>query len=255
MTPKKSIPIKGTVIGSWIFLFLLFGLMLFGIPYWIGKHLPTAIPDDAASQALQKCTAWLIGFQKQLWLYGIPAVALVTILWAIWFHGAVQKRAGTAVRPTSSDRKAKREEASSTEGDEKPAHVRDTNADKRLFLHLIGLFQREGRLLDFLQENLEDYEDAQIGAAVRNIHENCRKVVDRYLPLQPVVSQEEGEPITLQADFDATAVKLMGQVGGDPPFTGIVRHRGWKVKKVSLPELSATRNPDILVPAEVEISS
>jgi len=254
MTPKKSIPIKGTVIGSWIFLFLLFGLMMFGIPYWIGKQVPTAIPDDAASHALQQFTAWLLGFQKQVWFYGIPAIAVVTILWAMWFHGAVQKRAGTAARPASSERKAKRVDVSSGEEDEKPAHVRDPNVDKRLFLHLIGLFQREGRLLDFLQENLEDYEDAQIGAAVRNIHENCRKVVNRYLPLQPVVGQEEGDTITLQADFDATAIKLMGQVGGNPPFTGIVRHRGWKVKKVVLPELSGTRNPDILVPAEVEIS-
>lgn len=254
MTSKKPIPIKGAVIGSWIFLFLLFCLMMFGIPYWIGKQVPSAILDDAAPQALQQFSAWFLGFQKQVWFYGIPAIAVVTILWAMWFHGAVQKRAATSVRQASSDRKTKRADASSAEEDEKPAQVRDPNVDKRLFLHLIGLFQREGRLLDFLQENLEDYEDAQIGAAVRNIHENCRKVVNRYLPLQPVISQEEGESITLQANFDATAVKLMGQVGGNPPFIGIVRHRGWKVKKVVIPELSGTQNPDILVPAEVEIS-
>ncbi|MEW6260316.1 MAG: DUF2760 domain-containing protein [Thermodesulfobacteriota bacterium] len=254
MKSKPSIPIKGTVIGSWIFLFLLFGLLLFVMPYWIGKQLPTAIPNDGSIQALEQFTDWFLGFQKQMWLYGIPAIAIVTILWALWFHGAVQKRTLAVIRPVSSDRKAGKAVFPSSDGDEKAAPARDPNVDKRLFLHLIGLLQREGRLLDFLQENLEDYEDAQIGAAVRNIHENCRKVVLRYLPLQPVVNQEEGETITLQADFDATAVKLMGQVGGSPPFTGVVRHRGWKVKKVVLPELSGTQNPDILVPAEVEIS-
>ncbi len=254
MKPKTIIPIKGTVIGSWIFIFLLFGLLMFGLPYWIGKQLPTAIPEDTAGQALQQFTIWFLGFQKRIWWYGLPAVTLITILWALWLYGAVQKRAAGAVRPPSSDRNTTRAVSSSEDGGEKPGKARDPHVDKRLFLHLIGLLQREGRLLDFLQENLEDYEDAQIGAAVRNIHENCRKVVNRYLPLQPVISQEEGETITLQADFDATAVKLMGQVGGNPPFTGVVRHRGWKVKKVVLPELSGSPNPDILVPAEVEIT-
>ena len=53
--------------------------------------------------------------------------------------------------------------------------ARQQNHEKRLFIHLFAVLQREGRLLDFLQEDLSLYEDGQIGAAVRSIHENCKK--------------------------------------------------------------------------------
>jgi hypothetical protein len=126
--------------------------------------------------------------------------------------------------------------------------------EKRLFIHLLGMFQREGRLLDFLSENLDVYEDAQIGAAVRGIHENCNKVTLKYLSLQPILDQEEGQTLTLQKGFDTTAVKLVGNVTGQPPFTGVIRHRGWKAGKLELPSLSAGQDASLIAPAEVEIS-
>lgn len=253
MGTPSSRSIKGAVIGSWIFLFLLLCLLLIGLTMTIDKHVPTPSGEDTAMQSLQQFQNWYAIFQRRIWSWGIPAIALMTAFWALWFHRLVQRRmvAGRMAQP---DRKAKTAASAKHEPEEKAASVRDPNLDKRLFLHMIGLLQREGRLLDFFSENLENYEDAQIGATVRNIQENCKKVINRYLPLQPVVSQEEGETITLQANFDATAIKLMGQVGGSPPFTGLVRHRGWRVKKVVLPELSGNPDPDIIVPAEVEIS-
>jgi len=125
--------------------------------------------------------------------------------------------------------------------------------DHRLFLYLLSLLQREGRLLDFFSENLDLYEDAQIGAAVRNIHQHCKKVIDKNLSPRPVVDRDEGEEITVEPDFDPNAIKLTGNVTGDPPFKGILRHKGWLSQKLELPTLSSGQDPTIIAPAEVEI--
>ena len=125
--------------------------------------------------------------------------------------------------------------------------------DQRLFLHLISVLQREGRILDFLSESLEEYEDADIGAAVRDIHEKSKKALDKYLTLDAVVETQEDEFMTVAPGFDPGAVKLTGNVVGEPPFKGIVRHRGWKVKKLEMPVLSGTKDTKIIAPAEVEI--
>ena len=125
--------------------------------------------------------------------------------------------------------------------------------DQRLFVHLFSVLQREGRLMDFLQEDLSLYEDGQIGAAVRSIHENCKKAVTRYLSPEPVMKHAEGETVEIDAGFDPHAVKLVGNVVGQPPFSGILRHRGWQLRSVSLPKLSEAENPNLIAPAEVEI--
>ncbi|QTA90097.1 DUF2760 [Desulfonema magnum] len=139
--------------------------------------------------------------------------------------------------------------------------AKETNSDKqekiqndrRLFLHLLSVFQKEGRLLDFFSEDLEDYEDDQIGAAVRSVHESCKKVMSKYLTSGAVLDEDEDDEIMIQPGFDPTAIKLIGNVTGEPPFKGVVHHRGWKVTRLELPTLSASRNPDIIAPAEVEI--
>ena len=129
----------------------------------------------------------------------------------------------------------------------------EEKANRRLFLHLLSVLQSEGRLLDFLSEKLDDYDDAQVGAAVRHIHEQCSKTLDKYLKLEPVMDKAEGETVTIESGFDTSAIKLTGQVVGNPPFKGIVRHKGWKASKTEIPKLSQQENPGILAMAEVEI--
>ncbi|WP_231714050.1 DUF2760 domain-containing protein [Desulfosarcina ovata] len=132
-------------------------------------------------------------------------------------------------------------------------HNKRKSHEKRLFVHLFSVLQREGRLMDFFQEDLSLYEDGQIGAAVRGIHENCRKTVERYLKPEPVMSQAEGETVEIDAGFDAHAIKLVGNVVGEPPFKGVLRHRGWQLRTFALPDLSEVENPNIIAPAEVEV--
>jgi len=127
------------------------------------------------------------------------------------------------------------------------------NNDRRLFLHFLSVFQREGRLMDFFSEDLNNYEDSQIGAAVRSIQENCKKVVDKAISPESIIDEKEGDQITIQQDFNPTAIKLTGNVTGEPPFKGIVRHRGWRAKRLEMPTLSSSQEPGIIAPAEIEI--
>lgn len=136
--------------------------------------------------------------------------------------------------------------------------TRESEADRqaqmqRLYLHLLSVFQREGRLVDFFTEDLTPYDDHQIGVAVRNIHENCSKALNKYLKPKAVIEKQEGDEVVVAKNFDADAIKLTGNVSGDPPFKGILRHKGWQAGKIELPMLNPGHNPRVITPAEVEI--
>lgn len=120
-------------------------------------------------------------------------------------------------------------------------------------LQLLGLLQREARFVDFIQEDVAPYTDAEIGAAARVVHEGCRKVLREHFAIQPVRTEAEGSRITLQAGFDATAVRLTGHVVGQAPFTGTLGHRGWQVTAVKLPQLTDTAAAHVIAQAEVEL--
>lgn len=120
-------------------------------------------------------------------------------------------------------------------------------------LQLLALLQQEGRLIDFLQEDITHHGDADIGAAARVIHEGCNRVLRDHLTLEPVRGEEEGSRLTLEAGFDAAAVRLTGNVVGEPPFTGTLTHRGWRASKLQLPRVGEGHDASIIAPAEVDL--
>jgi hypothetical protein len=126
----------------------------------------------------------------------------------------------------------------------------DTSAQA---LHLLALLQREGRLLDFLEEDLAGFSDANIGAAARTVHDGCRKVLRQAFALEPVRREAEGAPVELPAGFDAAAVRLTGNVVGNPPFKGVLRHHGWRAAEVKLGPPPSAQPSSLLAPAEVEL--
>lgn len=129
----------------------------------------------------------------------------------------------------------------------------EQNRKKRTFLCLLSVLQREGRLLDFFDEDLNSYEDEQIGAAVRSIQEDCKKTITRYIAPKPVLEDLEGDEVVVEPGFDPDSIKLIGNVTGKPPFKGILRHRGWKAGKKEIPKLADVLDPYVIVPAEVEV--
>ena len=120
-------------------------------------------------------------------------------------------------------------------------------------LQLLGLMQREARFVDFVQEDVAGYSDADIGAAARVVHAGCRKVLREHFTLAPVRSEAEGSRVTLAAGFDATTVRLTGNVVGQAPFTGTLGHRGWHVTDTRLPQLTDDKAAAVLAQAEVEL--
>ncbi len=133
----------------------------------------------------------------------------------------------------------------------KPVILREPTPDAAL--QLLGLFQSEARLIDFLEEDISAYSDADIGAAARIVHEGCRKVLKEHFDIAPVRTESEGSRITVPKGFDPAEIRLTGNIVGDPPFQGLLVHRGWRAVEVKLPQLSEGHRVDILAPAEVEL--
>jgi hypothetical protein len=118
---------------------------------------------------------------------------------------------------------------------------------------LLALFQREGRLVDFLEQDIGSFSDGEIGGVARVVHDGCRKALRQHAELAPVRSEEEGSRITLAAGFNASEVKLSGNVRGSAPYEGVLRHRGWRAVRLDLPVSVSGHDAKILAPAEVEL--
>lgn len=121
-------------------------------------------------------------------------------------------------------------------------------------IQILALLQKEGRLLDFLQEDIDGYDDAQVGAAVRSIHSGCRDVLAEHIGVDPVLSQQEETPVTIEAGFDPSRVRLIGNVTGEPPFRGVLKHHGWRARNVSVPRAPEGHDALVIAPAEVELT-
>jgi len=134
-----------------------------------------------------------------------------------------------------------------------PEVPRLRTAEPNAGLQLLGLLQKEGRFIDFLEEDVGTYSDAEVGAAARVVHEGCKQTLGQYFTIEAVRTEAEGSRVTLAEGFDASAVRLAGNVVGQAPFTGNLVHRGWRVTETRLPQVAAGHDLTILAPAEVEL--
>jgi hypothetical protein len=233
---------------------LILGLVALGVAaagfhfgfQWISRDtLALAGPEIAVPDL----TAEIVELQHTYFVYLAAGVGGLLVLCGLLAWIVLRSMANRLMVQAPAAVAVKKKAASASAEEQKSQAIRQ----KRLFLHLLAVLQRQGRLVDFLFEDLDAYEDAQIGAAVRGIHENCRKVVTKNLSLKAVIDGAEGEEVTVEKDFDPAAVKLTGNVTGEPPFKGILRHKGWRTDKVEMPELSDAQDAAVLAPAEVEI--
>ena len=120
-------------------------------------------------------------------------------------------------------------------------------------LAMLGLLQREGRLIDFLREPLDGFADADIGAAARDVHRGCRAVIEQHLTLEPVLPGEDDSAVSVPRGFDPAEIRVIGEVRGEPPFAGKLRHHGWRATEIKLPNLAEGVDRAVLAPAEVEV--
>jgi len=134
------------------------------------------------------------------------------------------------------------------------AELVPTEPDATPALQLLAILQREGRFVDFLQEDVSSFSDAEIGAAARVVHEGCRRGLSQLVELAAVRTESEGAAIELPPGFDAARIRVTGNVVGEPPFRGTLAHHGWQVKTIRMPKTNAGHDPKIVAPAEVELS-
>ena len=123
---------------------------------------------------------------------------------------------------------------------------------------LLSLLQENGRFLDFVMDDIKSYPDAQIAAAARFVHQGCQAVMKRNFALEPISTEAENQAITLDASYERSAYRLSGKVEGEAPFTGVLKHKGWRTTAISLPKVMGQRaqakGAHTLAAAEVEVS-
>ncbi|MCC6877724.1 MAG: DUF2760 domain-containing protein [Sandaracinaceae bacterium] len=187
--------------------------------------------------------------------------ARIFLAWIAYFRtlfdadfaaGVVRLREGGPALPPPKEEPAPQKKPKTEKQEKKqPVVLREATPDAAL--QLLAMFQREGRLVDFLFEDVSGFSDADIGAAARVVHDGCKKALDEHFTIVPVRDEEEGARIELPKGFDAHQVRLTGNVVGEPPFEGALSHRGWKATEVRLPKMSEGHDPRVVAPAEVEL--
>ncbi len=162
----------------------------------------------------------------------------------ILFHGALSDGALTELHLSRREAAAPKAAAAAA-----PAAARPPSDGA---LQILGILQRDSRLVDFLMEDIAAYSDDQVGAAVREMHDQCRDSLRRYMTLQPVIDGVEGTFAKAPAS-DPNAVKFIGNVPATPPSGGTLRHKGWRAAKIDLPTVAARQDVSVIAPAEIEI--
>ena len=135
-----------------------------------------------------------------------------------------------------------------------PGQPETSRADVEI-VHFLAMLQERGRLVDFLMDDINVYNDAQVGAAARVVHAGCKGVLQEYFRVSPIRTEQEGSTVQVPAGYSADEYRLIGKVAGPAPFSGVLVHRGWKADMVKLPKMlhrAADRLPAI-APAEVEM--
>lgn len=184
-----------------------------------------------------------VGFVSRLWLaFVLP--------WRVLFDAVFAARVAgldhaAALAPVS---------APSPVVPERKAEIVRDEPDHTAALQLLALLQREGRLVDFLREDMAGFSDADIGAAARVVHQGCARALAQHVELEPIRTEAEGDAIELPVGYDAAKIRVTGNVAGEPPYRGTLAHHGWRVKVVRLPTTSAGHDARIVAPAEVEVT-
>jgi Domain of unknown function (DUF2760) len=133
-----------------------------------------------------------------------------------------------------------------------PTHASESDAEIVSFL---ALLQARGRLVDFLMDDINAYEDAQVGAAARVVHAGCRSILQEHFRICPLRQESEGSTVQVAAGYSADQYRFVGKVTGPGPFSGLLVHHGWKTEAVKLPRIlrSSTDRLPAIAPAEVEV--
>ena len=263
--------------GKWVWQSLIicffFNGILAGVLYWpfheglltVNKYVQPVVSNQQLKKELPEEFSLLVSNLQELlnmlnqygYMVLFAAIACVTL--AMWIVLALVGRS----RINKAIQDVKKEEPQVGKLDREPVTgvpKVDEIVDERRNLsaiQFIMLMQREGRFVDFLEEDISSYDDAQVGAAVKTLHDEWRKIFNEHVKIEHIYKEVEGTEVVVEEGFDASAIRLTGKVVGNPPFRGVIKHRGWKLVKIDLPRLvdsdQVGKKEFVLAPAEVEI--
>jgi hypothetical protein len=174
-----------------------------------------------------------------------PYLPGVTLVFGLIALGAILADRRSKVEPRPPAAEAVRPVAAATQ----------TSRAEVEIASLLAILQEKGRLVDFLMDDINAYDDAQVGAAARVVHDGCKAVLQEYFRIRPVRQESEGSTVQVAPGYTADEYRLLGRISGQAPFSGVLVHRGWKAEAVKLPRVlhtSSDRLPTI-APAEVEL--
>lgn len=178
----------------------------------------------------------------------------ISVFFQVLFSGETARRVQAALSGQAPTAKPTEPKPAAVETKPTPSPAAKPKPVRSEALTLLATLQREARLIDFLQEKLDGYEDAQIGAAVRDVHRDAAKTLERLFALKPLNSEAEGATLEVAAGFDPARFQLTGNVTGQPPFRGQMVHHGWVATRCDLPVWSGSEAAaKIVAPTEVEL--
>jgi hypothetical protein len=120
-------------------------------------------------------------------------------------------------------------------------------------LQLLAILQAESKLIDFLLEDISAASDSQVGLGVREVHKLAQAALKKHLTIEPILPGEYEDRVTVPKGFNPSAIQVIGNVTGEPPFNGKLAYNGLRVKEIKLPTRPEGQDPMILMPAEVEM--
>jgi len=252
MRPKGSLTLKSLMVC------LFWNAVLVGVLFFVARHsvaearhiLESTLGGSATSlsEEARQSLEGLMGSIARLQRWMLPALLVLGAAVAFVEAGMIRFLFRRSLGRVSAPAVPAAEEPT-----ELPAR-RYAQSEPQAAVQILSILQRKGRFIDFLEEDLSLYDDAQIGAAARSVHQGCKDALAEHLTLKPVLDAEEGLEVSVPAGFDPGSIQLIGEVKGAPPFKGILRHRGWCVEHLELPRRTSDENEErILAPAEVEV--
>ena len=213
------------------------------------KVISIAAAGGALALITLTLAPWVDGYRADVAIGALvcAAVVLVTIV-ACWHERRPERPSGAMVSPQSAP------PTSPPPVKAAPSVLRPISGEAEV-VGLLATFQEKGRLVDFLQDDITGYSDAQVGAAARVVHQGCKAVLNEYFRIVPVREESEGAKVTVPAGYAADEYRLAGKISGQAPFSGTLMHRGWKAQSVSLPRVLHARDDQrpTIAPAEVEL--
>jgi len=186
-------------------------------------------------------------------MFHLILAALSLIFFALFLTNSKNGPESTQTQPPQSPASKLKPEPAPEQPAPQPTPAQLKVASPDAALQLLTLLQQDARFIDFINEDLSSFSDADIGAAARVVHEGSKKTLNTYFTLEALRSEDEETRISLPAGFNASEVRLTGNVVGEAPFTGTLIHKGWKVIDIKLPKIAEGHDVSILAPAEVEL--